>query len=285
MKKTRFLSLSFALAIALFTSCSSSGPSSEQAQNDSLTSLPDTLSGEKKEIVEFKLFYTIANLPSPIELINDIYNSEVAFNSDLLNSTENETKYNTAFKKAANYGVYGIDMAYAAFYGQNQDLINSYITAKKMAERLNITETFEKFTGDFENNQSNKDSLVKLIDRAYTETDNYLRTNNRTAAAAQALGGAIIEVEYLCVELMKKETPSDKNKIIFEKIYGQRLYIDNLITLFEELKADKECGAFLAELKTQRKAFENIKSSADLTPANMEKLSAAVGKTRSFLVQ
>ena len=37
---------------------------------DSLTALPDTLSGEKKEMVEFKLFYTLANLPSPLELIN-----------------------------------------------------------------------------------------------------------------------------------------------------------------------------------------------------------------------
>lgn len=282
MKKTLLLFTSLSLILG---ACSNNSSNSEQAVSDSLTSAPDTLSGETKELVDFKLFYTIANLPSPIELINDVYNSQVPFNSDLLNSTDNEMKYNTSMKKAANYGVYGIDMAYAAFYGQNQDLINSYMTAKKMADRLNISETFEKFTADFEHNQSNKDSLVKIIDRAYTETDNYLRNNNRSMAAAQALAGAVVEVEYLCVELMKNESMSDKNKVVFEKIYNQKLYLDNLIGLFENLKADKECAALLTELQGQRKVFDEIKSPADLSSENMKKLSAAVTRTRSFITQ
>ncbi|MFM7218152.1 MAG: hypothetical protein ACKO1U_09055 [Bacteroidota bacterium] len=282
MKKLLIL----AAPIALFLgACSNSSTSTDQAAVDSLTSAPDTLSAETKELVDFKLFYTIANLPSPIELINDVYNSDVPFNSELLNSTDNETKYNTSMKKAANYGVYGIDMAYAAFYGQNQDLINSYLTTKKMAERLNISETFEKFTADFENSQSSKDSLVKIIDRAYTETDAYLRKNNRYVAAAQALAGAVVEVEYLSVELMKKEKRSDKNKVVFEKIYNQRLYIDNLIGLFETLKSDKECASLLSELQLQRKALDEIKTADDLTPAAMEKLAVAVGRTRDFITR
>jgi hypothetical protein len=282
MKKT--ILFSFTMMVLALAGCSSSGPSEEQVMNDSLTSLPDTLSGEKKEMVEFKLFYTIANLPSPVELISDIKNSDVPFNSDLMNPDENEVKYNSAFKKAINLGVYGVDLAYAAFYGQNQDLITAYLTTKKMAERMSIAETFETYTANFELNQSNSDSLVKMIDNAYTEIDNYLRKNNRSMAASQTLAGAIIEAEYLCVELMKNEVQNDENKMIFEKIYNQKLYLDNLISLFGEMKNDKDCVKFLNELKVQRAIFDGIPSAADLNSDNMAKLSTAVTRTRNSLI-
>lgn len=283
MKKT-VLILTIA-AIGGLASCSRSGSSDEQKTMDSLTSLPDTLSGEKKELVEFKLFYTLANLPSPLELINSIYQCQLPFNSDLLNAAANESKYTSAFKKAVNYGIYGADMAYAAFYGENQDLINSYMVAKKMAGRLNISETFDRFTAEFQNNQSNKDSMITIIDRAYSETDSYLRNNNRAMAAAQTLAGAILEVQYITLEVMQKETPNEKNKVVFENIYKQKLYLDNLIGLFEELKADKDCAQLLNSLKEQKTTFDAISTVNDLTTENLGKLTAAVGKTRNGLVK
>lgn len=251
---------------------------------DSLSSLPDTLSGEKKEMVEFKLFYTLANLPSPLELINSIYANDIPFNSELLNSTEKETGYASAYKMAVNYGVYGVDMAYAAFYGENQDLINHYMVAKKMAGRLNISGTFDQFTTEFERNQRNKDSLVAIIDRAYSETDAYLRKNNRSMAAAQALAGAVIEVQYISLQAMQSEIMSDKNRQVFENIYKQKLYLDNLISLMEELKSDKDCAKLLADLQAQKRIFDTIRLVTDLTPENMMKMANAVAATRNNIV-
>jgi hypothetical protein len=103
-------------------------------------------------------------------------------------------------------------------------------------------------------------------------------------AASQTLAGAIIEAEYLCVELMKNEAQNEENKMIFEKIYNQKLYLDNLISLFGELKTDKDCAKFLNELKVQRAFFDGIPTAADLTSDNMAKLSAAVTRTRNSLI-
>ncbi|MFM2208057.1 MAG: hypothetical protein RL213_2032 [Bacteroidota bacterium] len=282
MKKT---SLLFAIMTLLVSgACNRSADREEQQLQDSLTALPDTLSGEKKELVEFKLFFTLANLPSPLELINSIYHSDIPFNSELLNSPDNETRYVSAYKKAVNYGVYGVDMAYAAFYGQNQDLINQFMVAKKMAGRLNLSETFDQYTSQFERNQGNKDSLITIIDRAYAETDDYLRTNNRSMAAAQTLAGAVIEVQYITLQVMLSQTMSDKNNRVFENIYKQKMYIDNLISLMEELKADKDCAKLLADLQEEKKVFDTIGTAADLTPANMAKLADAVSKTRKGIV-
>lgn len=282
MKKTAYY---LAIAVVLgFTACNRSAEQEEQAMQDSLTSLSDTLSGEKKEMVEFKLFYTLANLPSPLELINSIYANDIPFNSELLNSPDKETGYASAYKKSVNYGVYGVDMAYAAFYGENQDLINQYMVAKKMAGRLNISSTFDQFTSQFEVNKGNKDSLVTIIDRAYFETDAYLRKNNRSMAAALALAGAVIEVQYISLQSMKSEAMSDKNRKVFENIYKQKLYLDNLINLMEELKSDKDCAKLLSDLKSQKKIFDSIRTLEDLTSENMTKMADAVAATRSAIV-
>ncbi|MFM2135410.1 MAG: hypothetical protein RL021_810 [Bacteroidota bacterium] len=282
MKKTAYY---LAIAAVLgFTACNRSAEQEEQAMQDSLTALPDTLSGEKKEMVEFKLFYTLANLPSPLELINSIYSNDIPFNSELLNNPDKETGYSSAYKKAVNYGVYGVDMAYAAFYGENQDLINQYMVAKKMAGRLNISSTFDQFTSQFEENKGNKDSLVTIIDRAYAETDAYLRKNNRSMAAAQALAGAVIEVQYISLQVMKSEVMNDKNRQVFENIYKQKLYLDNLINLMEELKSDKDCAKLLADLQSQKKVFDSIRTLEDLTSENMMKMADAVAATRSAIV-
>jgi hypothetical protein len=166
LKRTLFIISSYGLFIFLI-SCGGSNQQAERNGVDSTAIREDTMSKETKELVDFKFFFTIANLPSPIEIISAIYNNEVPYNSDLLNPTNNESNYNTSFKKAINYGVYGIDMAYTAFYGQNQNMLDYYTTAKKVSHDMGVGETFDKFTESFRANEGNRDSLVKLIDRAY----------------------------------------------------------------------------------------------------------------------
>ena len=101
---------------------------------------------KRQEILDFKFFYTIANLPSPMEMINAIYQNEVPFNKEMLNSPSNEEKYNTAYKKAVNYGIYGIDMAYACLLYTSDaaderssvDLGGRRIIKKKNIDYINV---------------------------------------------------------------------------------------------------------------------------------------------------
>ncbi|MBP6649165.1 MAG: hypothetical protein KA281_06320, partial [Bacteroidia bacterium] len=206
-------------------------------------------------------------------------------NKEMLNSPSNEEKYNTAYKKAVNYGIYGIDMAYAAFYGQNQDLLEYYSTTRKLSEKLNVQETFDTFTQRFRENADNKDSLVSMIDRAYAETDSYLRSNHRLEVAAHVLAGSIMEVQFLSIELMKNENPTKANAAIFEKIYNQKLYLENLISLFDELKKYQSSKTLQTQLIELKKSFDAVKSPADLNKATMAGLSTAVAKVRAEMIQ
>ena len=184
-----------------------------------------------------------------------------------------------------NYGIYGIDMAYAAFYGQNQDLLDYYSTTKKMAEKLSVQETFDMFTSSFMDNEQNKDSLVKIIDRAYAETDNYLRSNRRVEVASHVLAGSIIEALYLSVELVKNDERNANNAALYDKIYNEKLYLDNLINLFADLSKYPSSKNLQEQLKSINKVFDGIKSADDLNKANMALLSAAIVPVRKDLVK
>jgi hypothetical protein len=270
----------------IFSGCGSNKTETEHDEFvDTTTTLKDSSAIQAQERLEFKFFYTIANLPSPLEMINAIYNNKVPFNKDLLNPPSKASEYSSAFKKAVNYGIYGIDMAYAAFYGQNQDLLDYYSTTKKMAEKLNVQETFDQFTASFMDNEQNRDSLVKIIDRAYTETDNYLRSNRRVEVASHVLAGSIIEVQYLSVELLKNETRSNSNAEIFEKVYNGKLYIDNLVNLFSDLQKYPSSSALLAQLKTIKTVFDEIKSPEELDKDKLQKLSSVIAPVRNDLTK
>jgi hypothetical protein len=268
-------------------SCSNNKPEQTTVDefSDTTASVPDSAKKKAQELLDFKFFYTIANLPSPMDMINSIYQNKVPFNKDLLNPADKASEYSSAFKKAVNYGIYGIDMGYAAFYGQNQDLLDYYASSKKMAEKLSVQETFDRFTSSFMENEQNKDSLLRIIDKAYTETDNYLRSNRRLEVASHVLAGSIMEALYLSVELMKNADRTKENEDMFVKIYNEKLYIDNLVNLFSDLTKYPSSAALLEQLKGIKKVYDEIKSPDELTKDNMAKLSAVIVPVRNSLTK
>jgi len=283
LKRTLLIISAYSLFIFLI-SCGGSNQQAEHNGVDSTAMREDTMSKETKDLVDFKFFFTIANLPSPIEIISAIYNNEVPYNADLLNPTHNESNYNTSYKKAINYGVYGIDMAYTAFYGQNQNMLDYYTTAKKVSHDMGVGETFDKFTESFRANEGNRDSLVKLIDRAYVETDKYLKANNRYIIATHVITGAIIEAQYLSVELMKNREKTPENAGIYEKIFNNKLYIQNLISLMQEIKTDPDVARILSQLESLKKTYDEIKSVEDLNKDSLAKLSVELNKIRKGVI-
>ncbi len=287
MKKHYSISFLLAAVFILSQSCSNNQKPENTTDEftDTTTTVKDSAKQKADEMLDFKFFYTIANLPSPLEMINAIYQNKLPFSKDLLNPPNRSSDYSSGFKKAVNYGIYGIDMAYAAFYGQNQDLLDYYSTSKKMAVKLNVQETFDKFTSSFMDNEQNKDSLVKIIDRAYSETDNYLRSNRRVEVASHVLAGSVIEAMYLSIELTKSTGRTSTNTNLIEKIYNEKLYLDNLINLFSDLTKYPSSASLLVQLKGIKTVFDGIKSPEDLSKENMAKLSAVVSPVRMDLTR
>jgi hypothetical protein len=276
-----FILLSF-ISLFLFACSGNKNHSDSVLTTDSAMMAADTLPYNK--MADFKFSFTLANLPSPLDVINTVYNTQVPFDNTLLNPTDNEEKYITAYKKAVNYGVYGVDMAYIAYYGNKQDLYDYYSTAKKMSEGLGLEKTFEKFTDRFKESADNKDSVMVIVDQAYAETDKYLRTNDRLIVASYILTGSFLESLYISSSLMKTQERGTKYTNTYDKIYEQKLVLTNLVDLFKEFKT-KEAAELEADLLQIKNVYDGIKDPSQLNKENMQKLSAAVAAARNKLIQ
>ncbi|CAN5665269.1 hypothetical protein BH11BAC1_BH11BAC1_00170 [soil metagenome] len=267
----------------LLPSCSSNKENGNAVSNaDSALLASDTM--VYNETADFKFSFTIANLPSPMNVISTIYTTQVPFDNTLLNPTSNEEKYLSSYKRAINYGIYGVDMAYIAYYGNKQDLYDYYSTAGKLAEELGIQETFEKFTDRFKENYSNKDSIMVIVDNAYSETDKFLRTNSRLEIASYILAGSFLESLYIGSGLMKDQDRGGKFKSSFDKIYEQKLVLNNLTELFTQFK-DKEAAEVEANLLTIKKVYDGFTDPEQVGKEAMMKIFAAAGEARNNTIK
>jgi hypothetical protein len=291
MKKEKLLFasiISFALALAAFSSCNNNAGEKKTTATDSTindTKQVDSLTAGKKTAIEFKFATVEANFPSPFEIVNDLHTYQAPFNGSLLNPSANADKYISTFKKEVNLGVYGIDMAYINFYGKNQDMVNYFSTIMKMAKDLNMEKTFDEYAERFKANSGNHDSVISIVDKVFDQGDKYLKKNERFVSASHILAGALIELNYLSLNLIKDIKRTPENGAFFDKVYNENVYFYHLIKLYEEY-TDKDSKALLADLKTYSAAYNGmIKSSADLTEPNISKAITLVDDIRNKLVK
>ena len=249
---------------------------------DSALMASDTMAYNEK--ADFKFSFTIANLPSPLNVISTIYTTQVPFDNTLLNPTDNADKYLSTYKRAVNYGIYGVDMAYIAYYGNKQDLYDYYSTAGKMADGLGIQETFEKFTDRFKENYDNKDSIMEIVDQAYSETDKFLRTNSRLEIASYILAGSFLESLYIGSGLMKDQDRNDKHRASFDKIYEQKLVLNNLTELFTQFK-DKDAAEVESNLEGIKKVYDGLTDPEQVNKESMQKIFTATSAARNNTIR
>ena len=96
-------------AFALLVLISCSGGSKNQATDlvkDSLI-VNDTTKVSDEDVLTM-----VSAIPNPVEMSSLLHNNGVAFSSELLNPTDNISKYNTNYKKAINMGIYGTDLVH-----------------------------------------------------------------------------------------------------------------------------------------------------------------------------
>jgi len=246
---------------------------------------PDSAVIQKKNEIEFKFATAEANLPAPFEVVRDITGYQAGYKPELLNANANADNYVATFKKEVNMGIYGIDLAYVNFYGQNQELLHYFVTIQKLAKDLSFDKVFDDYTDRFKNNSGNKDSIVRIIDNVFQSSDAYLKKNDKFQSASHIMAGALIEINYLSLNLLKDTKRTPDNSKFFDKVYQENLYIYHLMKLLEEYK-DAESKALLAELKNYSKEYDSkIKAATDLTPENIAKAAGLITALRNNLTK
>src|SRR6187402_377812 len=137
--KNLFMKNQFAVILALLTistailSCGGEQKPSE-LENDGTAVVTDTTPID--EVATFRFSYTIANLPSPMTIFDELTKSNLPVETSYLNPSGNVKKYNTTQQMAFNYGIYGVDLAYLVINERNTDIYSYYTASKTLAEGL-----------------------------------------------------------------------------------------------------------------------------------------------------
>ncbi|MGZ2371031.1 hypothetical protein ACXR6G_14725 [Ancylomarina sp. YFZ004] len=199
------------------------------------------------------IFY---NVPSPVEVTTIIQRMNLPYHPDLLNPSSNSDNYLTQADKALNMGVYGADLSYIRIYEQYQDAAKFLVVVKKFTRELGIPEEGERVIAKrLEKNLQNQDSLLRIITETFTDSDSYLKENQRGSTAALIIFGGWIETLYLATNILDPEVPhNDMVKLIVE----QRFSVKNLLALMEQFSDEKRVQDFLPDLKELNEKFKEI---------------------------
>ena len=218
--------------------------------------------------VDEQLINSILNqIPSPLEISVILKHTGSTFNSSMLNSADNLSKYNTNFKKAINLGIYGTDLGYTNIFGQNQQGIKYISTIKSLANDLNIGQFFDVETiGRLAANSKNLDSLLLITTQNFNSINHYLQTQGRDNLSVLLLTGGWIEaMEITCQTAAKKPT-----KELYDTIGEQKIILEQILLLFSFYQNDTNMKELSDDLNKLKAAYEKVTINYTYKESTME---------------
>jgi hypothetical protein len=287
MKKLKNLIL-LSLPLVLFA-CGGTKEADEHQESamDSTTQVKkDTVTEKINEETKFKFDFAIANIPSPVNTINELSNWGVDYDNALLNDTKKSSSYTSEFVKAVTLGIYNIDLSYAMLNNKGEDVMRFMKTTMIQANSLGLKDAFDQMIGKrAEQNISNRDSLMKILDEIFVKSDSYLRTNERVYTASTIFAGTWIEGLYLTCKIAEKASNQDVKAKAHKHLWEQRFYLKNLSDLLDAYKDKKECVQLNDELKKIHNEIEPIKDPKELDEAKFKSIADKIISLREKLTK
>ena len=241
------------ILIASLASCGGSG----KKENGS-ASLDTTSGGAEKAEVLQAIDSLLEIMPKPSAVPNIIARTGIEYNPALLCEEAAIEKANgNASATAFCLGVFGADIAYMTAYDKGKDAEKRFISAKKMADRIGISGTFDVHQLEqLRSNLINRDSLIALTDEYIRRSSEILKKGEQTKDAALVSAGAVIEGMYITSSLIR-EYPSaglpkeQVNQVLiplYKTLFDQEASVNNVIHLLGKTEADEESKKLMASL-------------------------------------
>lgn len=271
------------LAIA---SCGGEKQTEEIPGEDTTKAVVDTTPVTVNEEVKFKFDFAVANVPSPVQIINDLSSYGLAYNNAMLHDVKKVSSYTTDFAKSINLGIYNLDLGYAIANNQGSDVMKYVKTSMTEADALGLKPAFDQMVGKrAESNVGNKDSLLDIIDEIYVKGDSYLRTNERVQTATHIFVGSWVEALYIICSIDANEKDAAQKEKIHSHLWDQRFYLKNIVDLLANFKDSKEDKMLMDELSKIQTEIEAVKDPKELDEAKFKSISDKVMALRASLIK
>lgn len=221
----------------------------------------------------------LESLPSPIESAFLLKKSGGVFDAALINPVTNVGKYTSQTAMALNLGVYGTDLGYANIFGQNQQALDMMNAVKQLADGLNIGEYFDIVTlKRLLSNSKNLDSLLLISTSNLQRINRDLMAKNRSHVSLLILTGGWVEGMHLLSATYK----ATKNEAIAAKISEQKIIINLLAPLYEQLKNRPDFAKVAAGVQAVADAYApvqmDVSEDKTVTVEQINGVPTAIGK-------
>ena len=249
MKKKSIITL-FLISIIWVFGCNSN---EETNQNDNAK--------DSTEVSSEHNVQTFFLVPSPEDVFGFANNNNLVFNKDLLNPTDNISKYDNDIKlQEFNFGVYAADLAYSASFTKNDETIQYLNTVRELSLKIGLAEVFnESLIYRIEHVSPKKDSLITLSNDTYFDIIRYLERNDRPSTLATMAAGGWIECMYLVVNL----TPYSESDATIQKIADQKMIVTNLWHFLEQNKDIPSISSLMEDFRSIVDIYEELEVVVD----------------------
>jgi hypothetical protein len=267
------------VSMLLWSGC---GDSKKEKQQEMLAAL-DSMNSGGPAIADEAIRNIIASIPSPLEISFLIKDAGGKYNKEMLNSTENISKYNTNFKRAFNLGIYGTDLGYANIYNQNQDALFYLNGVRDLADQLNIGQFFDFQTiKKLATSANNLDSLLLTTTTNFERINLSLQEQKRANLSILILTGGWLEALHITCQVSKI---SDNEKLK-ERIGEQKIILSQILKLLEYYQKDANFVQLNKDLAELNGHFQKVNISyinEEPTVEEVDGILMVVNKTRSVV--
>lgn len=274
--------LTVALSLALLNGC---GSGKEKASDSGDLVTIDSLEIDEQLIQDVKtvkeIFYS---LPSPLETAMILKQSGAKYNEELLNPTDNTSRYVTNKSMALNLGIYTTDLSYASLFDQTQATINYMNASKKMAEGLGILNAIdEDIIERLEANINNRDIIMDIISETIMNSSSFFEENDRQAMSTIVLVGGWIEGLYIATNLVGPDADFRNNELV-NRIIDQKLTLGTMISLLEENSDNEDVKNVMTNVNELKAIFAKIEvTTSKIEPVLNEKTKVTTLKSETTI--
>ena len=264
MKRNSFLTIVVvSLIFGLLNYSCKSDVNKDAADDIDSQAISDSLLASDEDLV----FYSF---PSSQEMFSFIKkDAELVFRTDLVNPTENLSKYIDTRSKTLALGIYLADLSYMTLFSKTSSAYDYINVITKLSNDLRINLPFqEDFLTRVKENLNNEDSLVFISDEYSTKIVDYLLQNNKDKTLSNITSASYIEGLYIALSLV--ETYSDDNPVI-QRIVEQKHSFTNLIKYANKYHNDANTKAAIDLLNDIYEIFEKF-SETEETESTLERV-------------
>lgn len=233
-----------------------------------------------KQKVEAGVREFVYPLPTSFEVTEMLNRIEASYIIDLSNAPENVDKYLTEKSKALNLGVYSADLSYASTYNQQQYIVDYMTASRKLVESLDMSAAVDpELPKKIEQNENNKDELIKLITESFYDTYDYLNKNDRASVSVMIIAGSFVEGLYIATNISDN---TYNNKEMVKIVMTQKDPMIKMMELLEKYSATDYVREMIDELKTLHAVFSSFEEGG-ITEVQLEQIKTEIKRLREMI--